>query len=75
MSAPKKVLVWNEVKHRLDRERPHFESARRENYLLCVRQENYLLCVYPDFSFGNQSCHSLHDWFTLGALAADKHIC
>ena len=66
MSAPKKVLVWNEVKHRLDRERPHFESAR---------QENYLLCVYPDFSFGNQSCHSLHDWFTLGALAADKHIC
>ena len=65
MSTPKKVLLWNEVKHRLDRERSHFGSARKENYLLCV---------YPDFSFGNQ-CHSLHDWFTLVALAADKHIC
>ena len=67
MSAPKKVLLCNELKHRLDQRDPerdlsgkHYESAR---------QENYLLCVYPDFSFGNQSCHSfpwvisLHDWF------------
>ena len=50
MSAPKKVLLWNELKHsfelkhRLDRERPHFESARQENYLqLSAQMFAYLI--------------------------------
>ena len=34
----------------------HFESAR---------QENYLLCVYPEFSFGNQSCHFLESFLCM----------
>ena len=36
-------------------------------------QENYLLCVYPEFSSKISFVISLHDWFTLGSLAADKN--
>ena len=56
-----------ELPHRLDRERPigkAFESAG---------QENYLLHVYPEFTWEISLVISLHDWFTLGALAADKN--
>ena len=49
-SGMNKNIVWIERDPERDLSRKHFESAR---------QENYLLRVYPDFSFGNQSCHSL----------------
>ena len=55
MSASKKVLLWNELKHRFDRE------TLKETYLKSILKVlgRKILCVYPDFSFGNQSCHSL----------------
>ena len=57
-----------EPKHRLHRQRPIWKAFSSAG------QENYLLCVYPDFSPEISVTISLHDWFALGALAADK-IC
>ena len=45
-----------------------------ESLLKVLGRKNYLLYVYPNFYFGSQSCHSLHDWFILGALAADTEF-
>ena len=70
MSATKTVLPWNYNIVWIDRDlsRKPFENAG---------QENYLLCVYPDFSseisLVISGIISLHDWFTLAAVAADKN--
>ena len=62
MSATSKELLWNKNIFWIERDPErdlsgkHFESAR---------QEYYLLCVYPDFSFGNQSCHFLESFLCM----------
>ena len=62
MSATKKIASLK-LKHRLDRERPiwkAFPKVLGRKIIFYVFTSEISLVI------------SLHDWFTLGALAADK---
>ena len=66
MPATRNVLLWNQniVWIDIDLSGKPFESAG---------QRNYFLYVYPEFSSEISLVISLHDWFTLRAIAADKN--
>ena len=72
--------IRSEKSASLERTKTSFGSREtlKETYLesiLKVLGRKIIFWVYPDFPSEISLVISLHDWFTLGALAADKHIC